>query len=105
MPVLLTRFPAAAVLSIVLIGIGFLCLYITQRHRATFVNFMWLILIAFSTTLGILFVVGFVGSVLNKQIFSFTSDDLNILAAMGAVFWLGASIYWFVQFLRGRINW
>jgi hypothetical protein len=102
---LLTKFPIAAISSIVLIGIGFLCLYIKQRNRATFVNFMWLILIAFSTTLGIIFVGGFVGSMLNKQIFGFTSDDLNILASMGAVFWLGASIYWFVQFLRGKINW
>ena len=101
---LLTKFPAVAILSIVLIGLGFFYLYIKQRHRATFVNFMWLILIAFATTLGILYVVGFVGSVLNKLILGFTSDDVNILATMGALFWVGACVYWFVQFLRGRIN-
>ena len=97
-------FPLSAILAVASLLFGLIYIYRTQRERFTFVTFVWLVLISFTSTLGVLSGLGYIGYLCNFSMLGFTADSLKELATIGTIFFAGASIYWFVQFLKGKIK-
>jgi hypothetical protein len=97
-------FPLSAILVVAGLSFGLIYIYRTQRDRFTFVTFAWLVLISFTSTLGVISGLGFIGYLFNFGMLGFTADNLKELATIGSVFFVVASIYWFVQFLKGKIH-